>query len=392
MISNAEFSLYWQSPGTEHTERRLIRTIFLSGQSLTYALEGIAPGKSGHISFEPGVLSGPWRKDRVQTLRLSPGGNLGSHGLPVAPKQGRFYPRRLIPELTDPVGKPEVPLRILEVDGDRITVDLNHPLSPYAVEMDVTIHGPQPGESQAGATGTESWTDKLIQGGPGMQAPFHGIRTDFRESTAFTRIDPRPDAEFYRAPRRVGHVDSRASGFIRDIYGGRLNQGNRVLDLMSSYQCHLPEDKDLHVTGLGMNREEMDSNAMIDELCVQDLNEETRIPFPDASFDGVVCSLSVEYLVHPMEVFHEAARVLKPGAPFLLSFSNRWFPPKVTRLWTLLHPYERMAWLLQLFEDTNRFGRLFTTTVHGWPRPVHDPHYPKSLFSDPIFVVGGIRN
>lgn len=391
MISNAEFSLCWQSPVAEHTERRFSRSVFLPEQGLNCSLEKVAPGKAARMGFEAGVLSGPYKNDWVYTLPLSRIRNLAPQGLPVVPRRGRFYPRKLFHGLAGTVGKPEVPLRILKVEVDRVTVDLNHPLSAYAVNMEFRIHGAQPGESRTGRTGAESWPGDLILGGPGMQAPFQGIRTDFQEPEAFTRVDPGSDSEFYRTPRQVGHVDSKASGFIRDIYAENLKQGDRVLDLMSSYQCHLPEDKDLHVTGLGMNKEEMDSNGMIDQVCVHDLNEETGIPFPDASFDMVACSLSVEYLVQPMEVFHETARILKPGGRFLLSFSNRWFPPKVTRLWTLLHPYERMGWILQLFEDTNQFGKLLTMSVQGWPRPVDDPYYAKVPYSDPVFVVGGTR-
>lgn len=46
------------------------------------------------------------------------------------------------------------------------------------------------------------------------------------------------------------------------------------------------------------------------------------------------CSSSVEYLIHPIEVFSEVARVLKPGAPFVVTFSERWFPTKAIELWT----------------------------------------------------------
>ena len=58
------------------------------------------------------------------------------------------------------------------------------------------------------------------------------------------------------------------------------------------------------------------------------------IPHDDASFDTVICTVSVEYLAEPVEVFREVSRVLKQDGRFIVTFSNRWFPPKVTRLWT----------------------------------------------------------
>jgi ubiquinone/menaquinone biosynthesis C-methylase UbiE len=44
-----------------------------------------------------------------------------------------------------------------------------------------------------------------------------------------------------------------------------------------------------------------------------DLNREPRLPFPDAHFDAALCAVSVQYLVRPVEVFAEVARVLRPG-------------------------------------------------------------------------------
>ena len=61
------------------------------------------------------------------------------------------------------------------------------------------------------------------------------------------------------------------------------------------------------------------------------------LPFEVARFDAVVCTVSVEYLTRPLEVFAEVRRVLKPGGRFITTFSNRWFPPKVIRIWQELH-------------------------------------------------------
>jgi SAM-dependent methyltransferase len=66
---------------------------------------------------------------------------------------------------------------------------------------------------------------------------------------------------------------------------------------------------------------------------VQDLNVDPELPFDDASFDAVLCCVSVDYLVQPVEVLAEAARVLRPGAPLVLTFSNRCFPTKAVFGW-----------------------------------------------------------
>jgi len=48
--------------------------------------------------------------------------------------------------------------------------------------------------------------------------------------------------------------------------------------------------------------------------------------------------------VKPFEVFADIARVLKTGGASVITFSDRWFPPQSIRLWSELHPFERMGW------------------------------------------------
>ena len=53
---------------------------------------------------------------------------------------------------------------------------------------------------------------------------------------------------------------------------------------------------------------------------VHDLNREPRLPFGDASFDGVILTVSVQYLTRPVEVFREVGRILRPGGPLVVTF------------------------------------------------------------------------
>ena len=124
---------------------------------------------------------------------------------------------------------------------------------------------------------------------------------------------------------------------------------------------------------------------------MHDLNNQPRLPFDDASFDAVVCSVSVEYLVSPLEVFAEVGRVLKPGGRFIITFSDRWFPPKVIQLWTELHPFERMALVLEYFRHSGQFCDLATESWRGWPRPADDKYAARRLLADPVFAVWGAR-
>ena len=148
----------------------------------------------------------------------------------------------------------------------------------------------------------------------------------------FARVDPSDDARFYSVARKVVHLEPGAIEALRTVYAEQFPPGATVLDLMSSWRSHLPDGLG-RVVGLGMNPEEMAANPQLDESVVQDLNRDPRLPFPDGSFGAVACAVSVQYLTRPFEVFSDVRRVLAPGGPVVVSFSNRCFPTKAVALW-----------------------------------------------------------
>ena len=156
----------------------------------------------------------------------------------------------------------------------------------------------------------------------------------------FDRDDPSPDDRFYAPPRLVTHIDDGAIAAVGALYaelgidgsGPALGRPRAVLDLMSSWISHLRSAPERLVV-LGMNAAELDANPMAAERVVRDLNADPTLPFDDACFDAVLCCVSVDYLVRPVEVLAEAARVLRPGAPAVLTFSNRCFPTKAVHGW-----------------------------------------------------------
>ena len=154
---------------------------------------------------------------------------------------------------------------------------------------------------------------------------------------AFQRLDETPDAEFYAAPRLVTHIDDGAIAAVTTLYREYFPAGGAILDLMSSWVSHLPPETSYRrVTGLGMNAEELAANSRLDVRVVHDLNGEPRLPFADGEFDAAGCCVSIDYLVRPVEVLGDLARVLRPGAPVVITFSNRRFPTKVIALWEAL--------------------------------------------------------
>ena len=153
----------------------------------------------------------------------------------------------------------------------------------------------------------------------------------------FDRVDPSPDPLFYALPRLVNHIDDATIAALSDYYREALPPGGAILDLMSSWVSHLPGDVAFgRVAGLGMNRDELAANPRLTEYCVHDLNTHPALPYPAETFDAVLCAVSVQYLVRPVEVFADVRRVLRRGGISIVAMSHRCFPTKAVRAFHVL--------------------------------------------------------
>jgi SAM-dependent methyltransferase len=172
----------------------------------------------------------------------------------------------------------------------------------------------------------------------------------------FERMDGSPDPHFYVAPRRVTHIDEVAIAAVTALYEELLPPAGAVLDLMSSWRSHLPEGRGGTVVGLGLNAEEMVDNPQLDEVVVHDLNADPQLPFDDGAFAAVVCCVSVQSLVRPLDTFAEVARVLQPGGPFVVTFSNRCFPTKAVAVWLAGNDEDHVRLVEGYLRATPAFG------------------------------------
>lgn len=194
---------------------------------------------------------------------------------------------------------------------------------------------------------------------------------------AFARIDEGDDAEFYAPARLVTHIDDGAIAALADFYARVLPKDAALLDLMSSWVSHLPDDFAVaELVGHGMNAAELAANPRLTGSFVQDLNRDPALPLNSAAFDGAMCCVSVQYLQQPLAVFGEVHRVLKPGAPFVVSFSNRCFPTKAVAIWRALD-LNGHASLVHLYLDRAGFSDVAV-------RPLTDGRY-----GDPLIAVVG---
>jgi SAM-dependent methyltransferase len=194
---------------------------------------------------------------------------------------------------------------------------------------------------------------------------------------AFDRQDDGDDLAFYGLPRLVTHIDEAAVAALADLYREVIPNGARVLDLMSSWVSHLPADRTYaEVVGHGMNAEELAANPQLSRWFVQDLNRDPALPLEDGAFDAALCCVGVQYLRRPLEVIREVRRVLVPGAPFVISFSNRCFPTKAVAVWRALDTSGHAS-LVRLYLERAGFGDISA-------RLLQDGRY-----SDPLVAVIG---
>ena len=198
-------------------------------------------------------------------------------------------------------------------------------------------------------------------------------------SEAFRRYDETPDEEFYSVPRLVTHIDDGAIAAVTQLYSEIFPPGGKILELMSSWVSHLPEEvRYERVVGLGMNEEELKRNPRLDEYVLQNLNTDARLPFGDGEFDGVGCCVSIDYLTNPVAILREVGRLLKVGAPVVITFSNRCFPTKAVAIWRQLDNRGHVRLVEGYLEEAGNFRN-----VRGLDRS------PRRLFSDPLYAVIG---
>ena len=210
-------------------------------------------------------------------------------------------------------------------------------------------------------------------------------------SADLNRLDNSVDTKFYDTPRLVTHIDDTAIQSLSDFYRETFTEYSRccmktspnnnemtaattaiqqldVLDLCSSWISHFPSTStstdsvenntdNNHpkfgygtVVGLGMNQEELEANPQLTRYLVQDLNTVPNLhAFDDASFDVVTMTVSIDYLIRPLDVVQEIYRVLKPSGRAIISFGDRCFATKAVAMWLQADPLERITIVASYF-------------------------------------------
>ncbi len=384
-VVDVAFQLKWKSMNAEHVEGYAARNVNLwrdwLPQNVHQALLGKPAWDRTKVNFEPGMLfssnGGPMK---IERKRFS-----------MSPQVGRFYPKGRLNGLPGVFSQNMQPFRCVGVDSGQMDVVLTHPLADIPLEINMTLGQISPKEDERGGSSID-WVGLLTEG-PGMQTRWQNEPTDFFSSKPFQRRDERSDTRFYDHPRLVHHIDETARDMVADLYSRFVTDGMHVLDLMSSWTSHLPPSvKPARVSGLGLSTTELEQNPLLTDHLVHDLNTDPKLPYKNETFDVAICSVSVEYLTDPLAVFADVARVLKPGGVFVITFSNRWFSPKVIQIWEQIHEFERMGLVMEYFLRSGGFHNLSTYSMRGLPRPRDDKYAAEQALSDPVYAVWGTRN
>ena len=229
------------------------------------------------------------------------------------------------------------------------------------------FHGPTSGQLRVSSRVQDRYSGEQVIVG------FGGLRPEY-----FRREDEGDDGLFYAEPRLVVHIDEHAIAALGEYFARVLPQNGVILDLMSSWRSHLPEALPIRkLVGLGLNSTEMAENPQLDESMVHDLNSDPALPFEDRSFDAALVTVSIQYMIRPVEVFNQVNRVLREGAKFHVIYSNRMFSAKAVWIWRALDDVRRAQLV----------GSYFTQS-DGWEAIQVADISPKLDFdSDPLYAV-----
>ena len=389
-LVSLEMSLQWQDEYARHNSRQyfakanLWRDIFPT--AMMDAFTEVNEGAEVKCTIAAGELFEPYDPRQVITIQSSQFNREPKPGLIIKPCLGRFYPRNLLRDHRDITAEDRRPMRIIDIHNDTMEVDLNDPLTCYEVLSSARIDKLlSPTQEHGGRC--NDFVYEMLKSGIGMQSALAHGKTDFFSEDPFSRLDEENDAQFYVKPRLVQHLDAVARRHIETCYESHIQPGMQVLDLMSSWVSHLPSRRDISVVGLGMNEEELKRNASLNQYVVHDLNQLPVLEFENNAFDLVICTASIEYLVKPFEVLEEIARCLRPGGKVMLTFTDRWFPPKAIKLWSELHPFERVALVVEYFRRSGLYDDIETLSILHYPRPQDDKYSDQLVYSDPVFAV-----
>ena len=160
------------------------------------------------------------------------------------------------------------------------------------------------------------------------------------------KLDESNDEEFYSDPKFVYHLDANFRQYLSNVYKKEISDNSTVLDLMSSWDSYLPQEKKYKkVIGHGLNKQELEKNKIFDTYWIQNFNLNQEIPLGNESVDFCLMVAAWQYLQYPENLSREIVRILSNDGKFIISFSNRAFWHKAPNIWTSSTEEERIKYV-----------------------------------------------
>ena len=175
-----------------------------------------------------------------------------------------------------------------------------------------------------------------------------------------------------------------------DILG--LKSGDKILDLGCGFGRHAFEAarRGASVVALDAGRDEVEGvaatfAAMVEagELSPENLHvaavqgDALAIPFPDGTFDRVICSEVLEHIPDDIGAMRELARVLRPGGTMAITVPR--FGPELIN-WALSDAYHNVpGGHIRIFRKSQIKKRLtsvgMNVTSHHYAHGLHSPYW-----------------
>jgi len=169
------------------------------------------------------------------------------------------------------------------------------------------------------------------------------------------KLDESNDEEFYSDPKFVYHLDANFRKCLSSIYKNEIKDDSTVLDLMSSWDSYLPDNKKYKkVIGHGLNKQELEKNKIFDNYWIQNFNLNQVLPLENESIDYCLMVAAWQYLQYPENLTKEIVRILTNQGKFIIAFSNRAFWHKAPNIWTTSNEEERIKYVRKVL-ITNGF-------------------------------------
>ena len=169
------------------------------------------------------------------------------------------------------------------------------------------------------------------------------------------KLDESNDEDFYSDPKFVYHLDANFRNYLSSVYKKEIKDNSTVLDLMSSWDSYLPQEKKYKkVIGHGLNKEELERNKTLNSFWTQNFNKNQDIHLESGSIDFCLMVAAWQYLQYPEKLTEEIVRILSDGGKLIISFSNRAFWHKAPNIWTSSTEEERLKYVRKVL-ITNGF-------------------------------------